>query len=109
MSALIESRPLDLRRTVETRRQAWVGSPWLRGHRRAGGPGVLERAQAGSGWHDGIGRGHDTGAVAPKGTGLQQSGPAAALAYFSERLREQQGKEREIRGHGEVGYLERWL
>jgi hypothetical protein len=65
-----------------------------------GGPGALERAHAGLGWHGGLGRGHNTGVEALEGTGLWQSGPAAALAYFGERLREQQGKEREIRGMG---------
>jgi hypothetical protein len=31
----------------------------------------LERAQAGSGWHGGLSRGHDTGTEAPEGTGLR--------------------------------------
>jgi hypothetical protein len=44
-----------------------------RGHEHAGGggPGALERAQAGSGWHDGFGRGHDIGAEAPEGTSMR--------------------------------------
>jgi hypothetical protein len=71
-----------------------------REHGHDGGPGVLERAQAGSRWHDGLGRGLDTGVEAPEGTGLQQSDTVAALAYFGEQLREQQGREREIRGVG---------
>jgi hypothetical protein len=61
---------------------------------------VLERAHAGSRWHGGLGRGLDTGAEAPEGTGLRQSDPAAALAYSGEQLCEQQGWEREIRGVG---------
>jgi hypothetical protein len=61
---------------------------------------VLERAQAGSKWHDGFSRGLHTGVEAPEGTGLRQSGLAATLAYSSEQLREQQGREREIRGVG---------
>jgi hypothetical protein len=65
-----------------------------------GGPRALQRAQAGLWWHDGLGRGHDTSAEAPEGTDLRQSGLAAALAYFGERLCEQQGREREIRGMG---------
>jgi hypothetical protein len=47
---------------------------------------VLERAQAGSRWHDGLGRGLDTGVEAPEGTGLRQSGPAAALSYFGRAI-----------------------
>jgi hypothetical protein len=54
----------------------------------------------GSRWHDGLGRGLDTGAEAPEGTGLRQSGPAAVSAYSGEQLREQQGREMEIRGMG---------
>jgi hypothetical protein len=36
-----------------------------------GGLGALERAQAYSGWHGGLDRGHDTGAEASEGIGLQ--------------------------------------
>jgi hypothetical protein len=71
-----------------------------RGHGHAGGPGVLERSQASSRWHGRLGRGLDTDIEAPEGTGLRQSDPVAALAYFGEQLREQQGMEREIRGVG---------
>jgi hypothetical protein len=73
---------------------------WRQGHGHAGGPGVLERAQVSSRWHGGLGHGLDTGAEAPEGTGLRQSGPAAALAYSGEQLCEQQGREREIRSVG---------
>jgi hypothetical protein len=57
------------------------------------GPWALGRAQVGSGWHD-------IDAQAPEGNGSLQSGPTAVLAYSGERLREQQGREREIRGMG---------
>jgi hypothetical protein len=65
-----------------------------------GGPGVLGMAQAGSRWRGGLGRGLDAGAEAPEGTGLRQSGMAAALANCGEQLLEQQGRERKIRGVG---------
>jgi hypothetical protein len=61
---------------------------------------VLERAQAGSRWHNRLGHGLDTGAEAPEGTSLRQSGPTMVLAYSGEQLCEQQGREREIRGVG---------
>jgi hypothetical protein len=64
--------------------------PEMRARARRGS-WALGRAQAGSRWHNGLGRGHDTDAEAPEGTGLRQSGPAAVLACSGERLHEQQG------------------
>jgi hypothetical protein len=61
---------------------------------------VLGMAQAGSRWRDGLGFGLNTGAGAPEGTRLRWSGTAAALARIGEQLREQQGRERKIRGTG---------
>jgi hypothetical protein len=110
-SALIESGPLDLRRTPEVPR--W--SPWLpaaappdsmadllrrRGRRHAGALGRWERASALLGWHVRLGRRHNTGTEAPEGTSPRRSGPAAAVAYSGERLCEQQGRKWEIRGLG---------
>jgi hypothetical protein len=76
---------------------------------------VLGMAQASLRWRDGLGVGLDTSAGAPKVTRLRRSGPAVALAHISEQLREQQGRERKIRGAGRwvtlrygSGALERW-
>jgi hypothetical protein len=44
-----------------------------RGHGHVGDLGALERAQAGSGWHSRLGRGHDTGAEAQEDTGLRRA------------------------------------